>query len=152
MSVRKEIYELVSTKLAALGTFNEIDLYKGQFDEESSDDLSSFPAAYISIGSISYEDMVLNVLEGSLLLDVYVFFEQNTDTKVGASNQELSLAILSTIDNVVESIQSTSGNFFTDLTQTAEEDLTPTYKRPVYKITFSTNIYKKVDAVNYILN
>ncbi|WP_299713632.1 hypothetical protein [uncultured Tenacibaculum sp.] len=152
MSVRKEIYQSVASKLDAIGTFTLIDLYKGQFDEEDSNGLNRFPAAYISIGSITYQDMVLDVLEGGLQLDVYIFFKQDADTEVGASNQETSLAILSTIDDVVEAIQKTSGNYFTDLTQIAEEDLTPTYKRPAYKVTFSTNIYKKVGITNYILN
>lgn len=152
MSVRKEIYEILSNKLNTLNYFQIIDIYKGQFNDENANNINVFPAVYISIGNISYEEAVLDFVEGVAQVDVFVFFKKFEDTSVGANNQADSLAILSIMDTIVDELQGSYGSFFTELSQVSEEDLSFTYGKPVFKVSFSTNIIKKVEGVNYILN
>jgi len=152
MSVRIEIYETLSQKLADLNYFEIIDIYKGQFSDEEANRISHFPCTFVTINSIDYEETMFDLIEGTALIDVHVFFRQFSDTEVGSNEQEEALEILTIMDTVVDELQGTSGNFFSELSQVSEEDLSYIYLKPAFKVTFSTIIRKRIDNNNYLLN
>ncbi len=151
MSVRKEIHNLISAKLETLDLYHWIDMYKGQMNNKESYP-TGFPCAFVSIGSIKYEDMTLGIKEGNLILDIYIFFEKGGDTFNSAADKENSLTILDTVDETIEELENFKGGLFTELSQNGEEDLTERYKRPAFKISFEATIYKRMKNNDYVLN
>lgn len=151
MSVRKDVYNSIASELEALGKFNLVDLYKGQFDEENITNIPRYPAAFISINNIEYQDMSMDIQEGNLIVDVYVFFDRNDEISLEEPNRENSLEILTVLDDVVNALQKTYGEFFTSLSQITDQDLTPTYKNPSFKISFSSMVFKRLEMADYIL-
>ncbi|MFL0104964.1 hypothetical protein [Tenacibaculum maritimum] len=152
MSVRKELYNAVASKLSELKIFDWIDLYKGQLSNPNDNYPTGFPAAFISIGRINYEDMTMNVQEGEGVLELYIFFNKGGDTFEGAEDKETSLKILDTLDTVVNTVQWLQSEYFQELTQIGEEDLTQRYNRPAYKLSFSLLVYNRLKQPNYVLN
>ncbi|MDB0601085.1 hypothetical protein PL373_07985 [Tenacibaculum maritimum] len=152
MSVRKEIYNTVAAKLATLNKFDWIDLYKGQLNNKNDSYPTGFPVAFISIGRIAYEDMTMNVQEGRVTIDLYLFFNKGGDTFIDATDKDTSLKILDTLDTTVNAIQWIATDCFTDISQTGEEDLTERYQRPAYKLSFSTIVYNRLKYPNYVSN
>ena len=152
MSVRKEIYNTISAKLKELKIFDWIDLYKGQLTNKNDSYPTGFPAAFISIGRIKWDDMTMGIKEGNGLIKIYLFFNKGGDTFVDAKDKDDSLLILDTQDNVIEELEGIENNCFTPLSQTDEEDVTEGYQRPAYIITFETIAYKRIKKPNYVLN
>lgn len=152
MSVRKEIYNKVSAELKTLDFMQWIDLFKGQMTNKNDSYPTGFPSAFISIGRINYEDMTMGIKEGKLILDIYVFFNKGGDTFVDAEDKDTSLEILDQTDTIVETLEGLQGDFFTEINQSGEEDLTERYQRPAYKLSFDTLIYKRINKPDYVLN
>lgn len=152
MSVRIEIYNKVSAKLKELDFMEWIDLFKGQMTNKNDSYPTGFPCSFVSIGRINYEDMTMGIKEGRLILDIYVFFNKGGDTFIGAEDKDTSLEILNQIDSVIETIEGLLGEFFTEINQSGEEDLTQSYQRPAYKLSFDTLIYKRIKKPDYVLN
>lgn len=152
MSVRVEIFNELSSRLDGMNFFQIIDIYKGQFSDEDANGISHFPAAYVSISRIDYEEMTVDFIEGRAVVDVYVFFRQFDNTDILDKNKPSSIDILNIMDEIVDELHGATGNFFSELSQTAEEDLSFIYGKPAFKVSFSTEIRKRVELDNYILN
>lgn len=163
MSVKKEIYLATSGKINELketakagssSTFKTIDLWKAQVGAGGNDkDSVVYPAAFVSIANIAWEDMTLNIQEGTARVSIYLFFSRHGDTFVGAKDLLDSLKILDIIQQVVEKIQWVyKDNFFTELTQTGDQDVTDRYKRPACILTFEAQAYNKLKLPNYVHN
>ncbi|WP_442265884.1 hypothetical protein ACSIGC_16545 [Tenacibaculum sp. ZS6-P6] len=152
MSVRVEIFNELSSRLENMNFFQIIDIYKGQFSDEEANGITNFPAVYISISKIDYEEMTVDFIEGRAVVDVYVFFKQFNNTDILDKNKPSSLEILTIMDETVDKLHGATGSFFSELSQTGEEDLSFIYEKPAFKISFSTEIRKRVELGNYILN
>lgn len=140
MNARKEVYNKTSSKLAELEHFIWIDLYKGQLNSNE-DPPTGFPCAFVSVGNIEYQNMNHGMREGKSLVEVFVFFEKGGDTFVGAHDKENSLSILDIITNVSDHLEFLEGECFTPFELEAEADLSEQYKRPAYKLSFTTLVY-----------
>ncbi len=151
MSVRKELYNALASKLEQVG-IKTVDLYKGQLSGANEDYPTNFPAGYISISNIKWEDMTMGAKEGNAFVKIYLFFNKGGDTFIGAADKEETLKILDTQEDVIEEIEGIEGNLFTPLSQTDEDDQTERYKRPTYIITFETLAYKRIKKLGYVLN
>ena len=151
MPLRKDLYIAVSEKLDSLKRFEWIDLYKGQLDNKDEAYPTGFPCAFVSVSRIQFEDMTLNAQEGRVQVDVWLFFNKGGDTFVDAADKAESLDIIDTTDEVVAAIQWLDGDCFTPMQQIADEDLTERFKRPAYKLSFSTLTYTKLTHPHYVI-
>lgn len=151
MSVRIEIFESLSSKLKDMNFFKIIDIYKGQFSEEDANSISSYPAAYVSISNIEYEETTVDFVEGNATIDIYVFFRQFENTDILDKNKPSTLEMLKIMDDIVDELHGTSGKFFSELSQNAEEDLSFRYGKPAFRMSFSTGIVKRIEANNYTI-
>ena len=76
MSLRKEIHDLISGRLTAQAAYQLVDMWKAQITPTKSKLVEGFPAAFVSIGAINWQDMTLGVKEGAVTIDVYLFFNK----------------------------------------------------------------------------
>lgn len=153
--IRSKAYLTINEKLKELNTFKTSDLWKGQVTTSATIKSNPvvYPASFVSIGAIQWEDMTMNIQEGKLKIMLYLFFNKYGDTFDGASDQLDSLEILDTLNDVVEKTQWLSAeNHFTELTQTNEQDVTERYGRPAYILTFEADCYNKLKLPNYVYN
>jgi len=151
-SVRKELYNAITDKLKELNLYEWIDLDKAQVDRQKENYPFYFPAAFIRIRNIQYEDMTLDMQEAEATIDVLVFFDRYGDTFDGAVDRTESLNILDNLDVTIQKLQWEEVESFGIMTNTNDEDLTERYKRPAYKLTFKTIIYKCLNTDNYVFN
>ena len=151
MSLRKDLYLAVSNQLDQLKRFDWIDLYKAQLDNKNEHYPTGFPCAFISISRIQYEDMTMNAQEGRVQIDVWLFFNKGGDTFMDAADKNDSLEILDITDEVVVAIQWLQGECFTPMQQTGDEDLTEQFKRPAFKLSFTTETYTKLTHPFYVI-
>ena len=149
-SVRKELYLAISERLNTLGIYHWIDLWKSQLDSSDHKYPFDFPAAFISIKDIDYEDMTLDVQEGMLAIEILLFFNRYGDTFHTAQDKNKSLDILDNIDKTQQAIQWLEGENFSKLTRRRESDVTDIYKRPAYSISFTSIIYYNLNTNSYV--
>lgn len=142
MSIRKIIHNAIETKLK---TFNPkwIDVWKAQVGKKESYPFN-FPAFFISTKRIAWGDMTLDVKEGNVQIEIWLFFNKYADTFEGAEDQNSSFDDIETVENITDALQWTEGEPFSEMTLIVEEDLSGAYERPAFKLTFETIVYKKI--------
>ena len=145
MSLRKEIHDLISARLTAQAVYEVVDMWKAQITPTKDNLVQGYPAAFISIGAINWQDMTLGVKECAVTIDVYLFFNKYGDTFDGATDREDSFAIIDTVEASAEAIHWLTDNDIMEITQTGETDLTERYGRPAFKLTFTTTAYKQIN-------
>lgn len=146
MSIRKLIHDPMATIVEQQTQWT--DVWKAQVganDIKEKQYPFNFPAGFISIGRIQWEDMTLNVQEGNVLIDVYLFFNKFGDTFEGATDKEDSFADIDVVETIADELQWLEGSPFKELTLVIEEDLAERYNRPGWKLTFKTIVYKQVN-------
>lgn len=151
MNARKELYEAVSERLTTLNLFKWIDLYKGQLNSNE-DNPTGFPCAFVSVGTVAYQNMTVGNREGTNTIEVFLFFEKGGDTFYSAVDKANTLAILDNLSLVSDHLEHLEGDCFTALELTQETDLTERYQRPAYKLSFSTLIYNHNKNHGYVSN
>lgn len=144
MSVRKALHDPIADQLTKMGKFTMVDMWKAQITPSRNTFAPGFPAAFVSIGSIKWEDGNNNAKEGQTTINVYLFFDKYGDTFETAVDKEESFQIMETLETAAEKIHWLEGKVFTEMTQTDEADLTERYGRPAYMISFSTLVYKRI--------
>ena len=150
MSVRKKIHDPIAAQLTNMETFTMVDMWKAQLTPSKNSFKAGFPAAFISIGNIAWEDGINNAKEGSVTVNVYLFFDKYGDTFEGAIDKEESFSIMETMETAGEKIHWLEGEAFAEITQTAEVDLTERYGRPAYMLSFSTLVYKQIKPTVHV--
>ena len=150
MALRNDLYLAVSNKLDQLNRFEWIDLYKAQLDNKNEAYPTGFPCAFVSVSRIQYEDMTMNAQEGNAQVDVWLFFNKGGDTFMDAADKSHSLEVVDITDEVVRAIQWLEGDTFTPLQQTGDVDITEQFKRPAYKLSFTTETYTKLINPHYV--
>ncbi|CAL2108192.1 conserved hypothetical protein [Tenacibaculum sp. 190524A02b] len=150
MNVRKEVYKIISDKLTTLDTYNTIDLWKAQVNSSEKDPVS-YPAAFVAIEAIKWEDLTLNIQQGDLTVNLYLFYNRYGDTFSNAVDKEDSLQILDNMQQTIDAIQWLHKNeLFTELSLKKEQDLTERYKRPAFVLTFTAECYNQLKHPNYV--
>lgn len=144
MSIRKIIHNALEGKIKATSKFNWIDVWKAQVGKAESYPFN-FPAAFISTKRITWQDMVMNVQEGKVEIDVWLFFEEFGDTFEGATDKDTSFEDIETVELIANDLQWTEEDPFKELTLIAEEDISERYQRPAFKLTFETILYKQIN-------
>ena len=147
-SIRTVIYKAIKTKLKASNAYNMewIDIWKAQVGTSKEKKYPfNFPAAFISTRRINWSDMVGNVKEGTTQIEVFLFFDKYQDTFDGATDEDDSLLINDTVEQVANDLHWIETDPFKELTEVADEDLTTAYNRPAFKLTFETIIYKQIN-------
>lgn len=134
------------------GLIEWIDLWKKQEPRSTEAYPYNYPAAFVQIGKINWKDMTFNYKEGRVSFSVTLFFEKLGDTFHGASDREVSLHILDTLDACEEALQWMHGDAIKEVSLMSQEDLTDQYDRPAYRITYETMIYERYKKDNYVLN
>jgi len=150
MNVRKEIYKTLSPVINGITAIEWVDLWKAQMNRPKEHYPFGFPAVFIGINNISYQDMTLGTKEGRAQIDLYVFFDKYGDTFAGADDQDNSLLILDTLDEIVQTVEDTEGGLFTGLKLSGDEDVSTRYNRPAYILKFECLIYNPVKADEYV--
>lgn len=149
MSIRKIIHDAITTELNKPAyDLKWVDMWKGQFGAKDNKEKQypyNFPAAFVSVKNIAWLDEVNDAKTGEVSIDVWLIFKKFGDTFEGASDRDDSLAIIDTIEAVADGLHWIEDSPFKELTQTLEEDLTERYDQPVFKLTFSTLVYKQVN-------
>lgn len=147
MSLRKIIHDAIATKINATAV-QWVDVWKAQVGSKDAKELQypfPFPASFISIKRITWEDMTGDAKEGTVEIDVYLFFEKFGDTFEGATDKDDSFADIDLVETIADDLHWIEDSPFKELTQTAEEDLTDRYERPAHKLSFQTIVYKQVN-------
>lgn len=154
MKLRKELYLKISKQLEGVEKIQHVDLWKSQLPKKTSDNSYpfGFPAAFISIADIDWEDMTQAVQEGQVNVSIYIFFERGGDTFDTAIDKEQSLAVLDTITNIIDKVQWLSSDNFRPLCQNSEADVTSRFGRPAYMITFNTTGYNQLKTPHHVFN
>lgn len=146
MSLRKIIHDAIAAKLDVHTEWT--DVWKAQVgvkDNKEKQYPFNFPAGFVSIKRIVWQDMTLNAKEGTVDIEVFVFFNKFGDTFEGATDKDNSFADIDTVETIADDLHWLEDSPFKELTQTAEEDLTERYERPAWKLTFQTIVYKQVN-------
>ena len=148
MRPRKELYQVICTKLAALitnGTLKYVDLNKGQLDNPAQGYPISFPAVLISIDRGLYSHKVENRVDGDVEVSLVVAYDDYHDTFIGAIGKAASEALLDRLDTIIETLTYTRGDNFTDLHLASETFLPYTFKGlHAHRITFTTKTIHKL--------
>ena len=150
MSVRKKIHDLIAAQLTSMETFTMVDMWKAQLTPSENSFEAGFPVAFISIGNITWGDGIYNAKEGSVTVNVYLFFDEYGDTFESATEEEESFSIMETMETAGEKIHWLEGEAFSEITQTAEVDLTERYGRAAYMLSFSTLVYKQIKPTVHV--
>ena len=144
MSVRKAVHDAVAGQLELQSVYTMVDMWKAQITPTKNKFAPGFPAAFVSIKNIKWEDMTLDQKQGNVAIQIYLFFDKYGDTFEKATDKEKSFEIMDMMEESSEKIHWLQENIFSELTQTGEEDLTEQYGRPVYRLTFETLVYKQI--------
>ncbi len=149
MSIRKIIHNAITTELNKDEYGLEwVDMWKAQFGAKDAKEKQypyNFPAAFVSIKNIVWEDEVNDNKTGAVSIDIWLIFEIFGDTFEGASDKDTSFEIIDTVEAVADGLHWIEESPFKELTQISEEDLTERYERPVFKLSFETLVYKQVN-------
>lgn len=146
MSIRKIIHDSIATVLNSHTEW--ADVWKAQVGAKDTKEKQypfNFPAGFVSIRNIQWEDMTLDVKEGNVLIDVYLFFNKFGDTFEGATDKDTSFEDIDVVETIADELHWIEESPFKELTQVNEEDMTERYERPAFKLTFKTIVYKQVN-------
>lgn len=151
MNVRKEAYLTLVKKLEELNSYKTIDLWKSQVNNPKESNPIVYPAAFVSIEAINWNDGTLNIKEGELTLNIYLFYNRGSDTFSTATDLHSSLKILDDVQETINGLQWIyKENCFTELTLTREQDVTERFKRPAFVLTFNANCFQTLKNPDYV--
>ncbi|MEM8506226.1 MAG: hypothetical protein AAF717_00290 [Bacteroidota bacterium] len=153
MGVRKDIHLKVTATIQATNTQQWVDMWKNQINRQREAYPFNFPASFVSIRRIPWQDMQLNVKEGPMTLEVYVFFNKWRDTFEGAADQANSLDIIDVVETLANDLHFLEDDaIINDFTQVDEEDISIAYGRPGYRLVFTAHVRKQITPVPYVSN
>ena len=147
MTPRKELFIKIKTALATIQQLELVDLQRKQFSNEKENYPSYWTAALIDINNIAWESMVEQKQEGMCTVEVTLYCKDGwMDQHNGTADAEHGLIEIDLIDTIVEKLQFLKGDYFKPLHQTADSTDDIDGEMMSYKISFSTVLYRKINA------
>lgn len=150
--MRKELHNAFAAKLDSNAQVKWADMWKNQVTKARNKYPFNYPATFVSIRSVPWQDMTFNVKEGTATVDVYIFFDKYGDTFEGASDKANSLLMLDLLDTLANDLHWLTGESFGETTQIGEEDLTDRYDRPAHRLTFQCQVGKRITPTVHVSN
>lgn len=151
--MKKELHNAIAANVDAQPFVKWTDMWKNQVTKLRNKYPFNYPAAFISIRNIPWQDMTFNVKQGTATIDIYVFFDLWQDTFEGASDKNDSMAILDQLETVANDLHWLENDFIiSELTQIGEEDLTDRYERPAHRLTFACEVRKQITPAIHVSN
>lgn len=147
MTPRKEIFLKVQTALATIPELELVDLQRKQFSNPKENLPTYFTAALIDVSAIDWQSMVEQKQTGTATVNVMFYckdgwMDQHNNT-IDADN---GLTEIDIIDTIVEKLQGLQGDYFKPLDLTKEETVDEVSEMMSYQISFSTIIYRRINA------
>ena len=147
MTPSKEIFVKIQEALKPIEKLELIDLDRKQFQKGKENYPGCFTAALIKLPRINYQSMVEQRKEGTAEIEVVLYCKDGwMHQHQNTADPNNGLTEIDLIDTIVEALEGLTGNCFTQLEQTVEDENEISEDDLMsFSIQFSTNVYKLIN-------
>ena len=139
MKIRSKVYKEVRDRLLAGMPGLFVDLQKGQMSNKSQNYPIPLPACLIEFKQVGWSNTTGGQL-GDSLLSFHLFIDHVTDSFNGSEREEQTIALLDKLDELYETMQGCSGEYFSPLNRTTDAVVEYRDRYVYYRMDFQTTL------------